>query len=81
MEKIYVVIKNEKWDGETWDSVLGAYWNEDDAKARVKEVADNVRADWVNESVEETSRSFSAWRDGEYDQYHCDIYIEKTELI
>lgn len=80
-EKIYVVIKDERWDGETWDRVLGAYWNEDDAVARVKEEADKVRPDWVNESVEETERSFYAWRDGEYDLYHCEIYVEQTELI
>lgn len=81
MEKIYVVLKTEVWDGENWDRVLGAYWNEDDAVARVKEVANNVRPDWADESVEETERSFSAWRDGEYSLYHCDIYIEQTELI
>lgn len=81
MEKIYIVLKTEKWDGETWDCVFGAYRNEEDAEKRVREEADKVRPDWEDDMISEDGVTFSAWRDEDYDQYHCEIYIEETELI
>ena len=79
--KIHLVHHKEFWDGENCSEPTIAFNNEEDAIAEVKRIADNVRSDWANECFEETDHSFSAWRDGEYNEYHCDIYIQHTELL
>ena len=80
-QKIYLVHHNEAWDGENCYDPTMAFKNEDDALAEIKWIANQVRADWANECVEETDHSFHAWREGEYDKYHCEIFIQYTELL
>ena len=77
--KIHIVYHKEVWDGESNNEKPVAFKREEDALKLAKQIADNVRADWANECVEETDTSFSAWRDGEYDNYHCEVYV--SELI
>lgn len=79
--RIYIVIKNEIWDGENWDTIDGAFRREEDAKAQVREIRDRVFDDWSDETIEEDSdKAFHAYRDEEYNNYHVSIYIEQTEL-
>jgi len=80
-QKIYLVHHNEVWDGEDFSEPTMAFKNEDDAIAEVEQIAANVSADWANECVAITDHSFSTWRDGEYNDYHCEIYIQCTELL
>lgn len=79
--KVYVVLKNEIWDGENWDMLCGVFYNEEDAKAELKKRRDAVYSEWADETIEEDSDTcFCAYREGEYLYYHCDIYIRTHEL-
>ena len=80
-EKVWVVLKNEVWDGETWDMVIGAYRNESDAELALQYEKDNIFNDWKDEVIDEDSvKSFYAYRDGEYSQFHVNLYMEHVEL-
>ena len=79
--KIYIVIQNEMWDGETWDLVRGAFYKEEDAKAEFRNARNSVYDDWKDDTIDEDSdKAFYAYRDGCYSEYHINLYIEETEL-
>lgn len=81
MEIIYVVLKQEKWDGETWDSDFGAFRTREDARKQLKKVRDDVFPEWEDETIDEDSEDgFYAFRDGFYDQFHINLYIVKMRL-
>ena len=81
IEKVWVVLKNEVWDGETWDNIVGVYRNEADAERALQNVKDEIYKDWKDQLIDEDSvKSFYAYRDGEYDQFHVNLYMEHVEL-
>lgn len=81
MEKVFIVIKDEVWDGEDWGEVLGAYRKWEDAVARVKIARDHLYEDWKDDIDTDTAQEFCAFREGDYVFFHCLIRIEETELI
>lgn len=79
--KVWVVLKNEVWDGETWDECLGVFYNESDAELALQKVKDNIRKEWEDETIDEdTPKTFFAYREGEYMEYHIALYMEHIEL-
>lgn len=80
MEKIYIVYHKSMWDGENYSDTPMGFKKEKDALSYFNKKVQNERADWANECVEETERSFSAWREGEYNDYHCEIYVSEMIL-
>lgn len=79
--KVYIVVKNEIWDGETWDRVCGARYNKEDAQALLKDERAEIYDDWKDEEIDEDSENgFYAYRDGFYSEFHVNLYIEETEI-
>lgn len=80
-EKVWIVLKNEVWDGETLDIVIGTYRNEADAEIALQREKDKIRKDWEDETIDEdTPKSFYAYREGEYMEYHVNLYMEHVEI-
>ena len=79
--KVWIVLKNEIWDGENWDLVYGSYRRKEDAQKRLKEERNELYDDWKNEVIDEDSEDgFFAYRNGFYSEFHINLYIQKTEL-
>ena len=69
--KIWIVLKNEVWDGETWDRVIGADHNESDAELALQAERDKLYEEWNDETIDEDSvKGFYAYREGEFLYYH-----------
>ena len=80
MDKVFIVVRDEVYDLERTPA-RWVYAKEEDAIAKVKEESDRVRADWANECLEEDDYHFSAWRNGEWSYYHCEIYYDEQEVL
>lgn len=76
---IYLVHHEQVLDGAT-DNETFAYKKEEDALKIAKQLIDTIRADWANECVEENDDAFSAWREGQYNEFHCEVYVQPTIL-
>ena len=78
---IYVVVKNEVWDGENWDCLNGAFIKYADAQAELKRQRDKLYDDWKDETIDtDDADCFCAYEEGYYDHKHICLYIEETTL-
>lgn len=89
---VYVLSDKGHWDYEETNTI-GIYAKFNDAlkayKQRVKNAKEDLR-EWCDEcdlveedevNRDEERASFSAYQDDEYDKLHCEIYIEKQEVM
>lgn len=79
--KIYIVHFDYALDWEDGHDTLGAYRKREDALAKLKEKADDIRGEWEEDEIEEdTETRFNAFWKGEYSVNHHTLWVEEVEL-
>ena len=79
--KIYIVHFDYSLDWDTDHETLGIFRNKEDAIACLKKKADELRAEWSEDEIEEDSDTrFRGYDIGAYAQNHHSLWIEDYEL-
>lgn len=88
MEKVYVIVKVDVFDGEEEVTIIGTYTDKDEAQKKfnseVKKEKD-VNPNWYKGSAAfddfiDTDTEFCCWEDGYFCQNHTTIILEEQNV-
>ena len=83
-EKIYTVLLDWAFDGESGNEIHGTYRNFEDAKLEFNAVVEKENENWEEDDkdivIEHDETSWTAYKDGWYNDYHTFICITESQL-